>query len=79
MQDITVKLDITIREAMKKLNKTGRKCLVIVDKNNLLLGTLSDGDLRKTILRGSSVDDSIKDVYQSNPTVLVKNKYNYNK
>ena len=79
MQDITVKLDITIREAMKKLNKTGRKCLVIVDKNNLLLGTLSDGDLRKTILRGSSVDDSIKDVYQSNPTVLVKNKYNYNR
>ena len=76
MKNITVKSDISIRHAMKKLSKTGEKCLVIIDSKNKLLGTLSDGDLRKAILKGAKVNDLIKKIYNSNPTVLIKNKYN---
>jgi dTDP-glucose pyrophosphorylase len=75
MKDITVKPEITIRQAMKKLSQSGEKCLVIVDEKNTLLGTLSDGDLRKAILKGSAVGDSIKDIYQHEPTVLIEGKY----
>ena len=76
MKNITVKSDVSIRHAMKKLSNTGEKCLVIIDENNKLLGTLSDGDLRKAILKGAKVNDLIKKIYNSNPTVLIKNKYN---
>ena len=75
MKDITVQPNITIRQAMKKLSQFGQKCLVIVDEKGVLLGTLSDGDLRKAILIGLELNDSIQQVYQSNPTVLVDGEY----
>ena len=75
MKDITVKPDITIRQAMKQLVQTGGKSLVIIDENNFLLGTLSDGDLRRAILKGAVAGDSIKDIYYKKPTTLVKGGY----
>jgi dTDP-glucose pyrophosphorylase len=75
MKDITVQPNITIRQAMKKLSQSGEKCLVIVDEESILLGTLSDGDLRKAILNGFELNDSIQQIYQSNPTVLIDGEY----
>ena len=68
-----------IKDALKKVGQTGEKCLIIVDSDNLLLGTLSDGDIRRAILKGKTIDDSIIDIYQSEPTVLVEGKYNIEK
>ncbi len=76
MNDITSKSDITIKQAMKKLNQSGEKCLVIVDDKKILLGTFSDGDLRKAILSGAEMTSSIEGFYQNKPTVLKKGKYN---
>ena len=39
--------------------------------------TLSDGDLRKSILKGSNIGDTIKNVYQQQPTVLIEGKYSH--
>ena len=75
MKDKAVQPNITIRQAMKKISQSGEKCLVIVDEKNILLGTLSDGDLRKAILKGSEMSDSIQQIYQSNPTALIDGEY----
>ena len=75
MKDLTILPDVIIRQAMKKLNQSGEKCLVVVDENQSVLGTLSDGDLRKAILKGASVGDSIMGIYQPKPTVLVQGNY----
>jgi dTDP-glucose pyrophosphorylase len=75
MKDITVKLDITIRQSMKVLEKTAEKCLLVVDENNKLLGTLTDGDLRRSILDGVKFSEHISASYNSEPTVLIKEKY----
>jgi len=75
MKDLTINSNISIRQAMKKLSQTGKKCLVIVDDNRILLGTLSDGDLRRAILNGSFVSDPIKEIYQKEPTILMEGKY----
>ena len=75
MKDIAVQPGMTIRQAMKRMSQLGEKCLVIVDEKNTLLGTLSDGDLRKAILNGSEMNDSIQQIYQSNPTVLIDGEY----
>ena len=75
MKDITVKPDINIRQAMKTLSQSGEKCLVIIDEKKVLLGTLSDGDVRKAILKGTRVGDSIRNIYYPKPTVLVKGEY----
>jgi dTDP-glucose pyrophosphorylase len=75
MKNITVKPDINIRQAMKEISQSGKRCLVIVDSKNNLLGTLSDGDLRKAILDGAYTGDYIQNIYQSKPTVLIDGKY----
>ena len=75
MKDITAAPNITIRQAMKKLNQGGEKCLIITDEENNLLGTLSDGDLRKAILNGKIMGDDIEPIFQHRPTVLHHEHY----
>ena len=42
--------NVTVKNAIYRLNNTGRKCLIVA-QNKKLLGTLSDGDLRKAIIK----------------------------
>ena len=73
--DLKVKSDITIQKAMKALNKSATKCLLVVSDDNKLLGTLTDGDIRKAILKGYLISDSIQKIYNMNPTVRFNNNY----
>ena len=75
MMNLIIKLNVNIKQAMKKITDEGEKCLVIIDKNKKLVGTLSDGDLRKAILKGYTIEDPIIDIYQKNPKSLIKDKY----
>lgn len=75
MKDLTINSHSTIRQAMKKLSQSGAKCLMIVDVTNKLLGTLTDGDLRKAILNGANINVTVDGIFQSKPTVLIKNKF----
>jgi len=75
MRDISIDIRVSIRQAMKKLSQEGGKCLVVTDKKNKLLGTLSDGDIRKAILNGATSGDTIDSFYQHSPTVLYYNNY----
>ena len=49
-----------INNALKYLNKNQDKCLVVIDSKNKLIGTLTDGDIRRSILKGVSFKQSIK-------------------
>ena len=75
MKNIAVKLNLTIKQTMKKMGQSGEKCLVIIDKKNTVLGTLSDGDIRRAILMGTDISNPINKIYHTKPTVLVKGKY----
>jgi len=70
---------ITLREALKLLEATGKKCVIIVNKKNKLLGTLTDGDLRNHILSGKKLDETIEKVYNPNPAFFYKDKLNLKK
>ena len=65
----------TIFNAFSKFNKLGLKTLVVSDKSKKLLGVLSDGDLRRAILRSQKplsamlIDDVI-DYSVKNPLVI---------
>ena len=68
--------DTTIFQAMKKIENLGNKgskrgrvnmFLLIVNKKNLLLGTLTDGDIRRGIISGLNIDSIIKKCMQKKP------------
>tara|TARA_B100001093_G_scaffold503352_1_gene557611 strand:- start:294 stop:1343 length:1050 start_codon:yes stop_codon:yes gene_type:complete len=75
MKNIKSHPNISLRQAMKNLSESGHKCLVIVDENDLLLGTLSDGDIRNAILKGMPIRESIESVFQKEPTALIESEY----
>ncbi len=65
----------TIQESLSKLVKCGSKCLIVADINYHLLGTLSDGDLRKAILKGKKLSDKISNLFNKKPKILLENEY----
>ena len=75
MKNITAQPDITIRQAMKALDETAEKCLIVVDENNFMLGTLTDGDLRRKILFGAKFSENISTCFNAQPTVVIEDMY----
>ena len=75
MKSILKSPSLSLKEALSSMSKSGEKCIVVVDKKGSLLGTLSDGDIRKSILAGKNLDDSIEDIYQRNCVFLRENEY----
>ena len=75
MKNILVSSNLKIIRAMKKLAQTGERCLIVVDSQKKLLGTITDGDIRRGILEGLSIDQSIKSIYSRKPIILEKDKY----
>ena len=59
--------EMKVRDAMKKLDDSHRKILFVVQDEDLLSGTLTDGDIRRWILGGHNLDDSVSDVCNTDP------------
>ena len=78
LREMTVEPDLSIREALVTLSKSGEKCLLVVGKGNKLLGTLSDGDIRKAIVNGTNLDKCIDEIFNREPTTLLKDNFKFN-
>jgi len=75
MKNLLIKSNANIKNTLKQLSKTGEKCLVVVDNRNKILGTISDGDVRKALLKGKVYKDKINEFYQKDPIFLKKDNY----
>ena len=76
MKNIFINMEISILEAFKVLDETAEKCLLITDKNKKLLGTITDGDLRRAILNGKKFSEPIKNCCNRNPVSIDHRSYN---
>jgi len=70
IQKIKLKIDSTIREALKIIDAGAVKFAIVVDEDDKLLGTITDGDIRRAILDGKSLEDIIENIYFRKPTVV---------
>lgn len=59
----------TLREAIASIDRSALQIAMVVDADSRLLGTLTDGDVRRALLKGSSLDMPARDVMNSSPTV----------
>lgn len=57
----------TIRRALEAIDLGAMKIGLVVDENQKLLGTISDGDIRRAVLKGVGLEEIIKDLYNINP------------
>ena len=55
--------DSKILNSLSVLNEVDNKCLIVVDKKKKVRGTLTDGDIRRAILKNVNFNSSIKKIY----------------
>jgi len=73
VKNIKIHKDATINEALKTISKGTFQIAIVVDKKDKLLGTLTDGDIRRGFLKGLNINSSIKSIFVKNPTIVEKN------
>ncbi|MCB2299660.1 nucleotidyltransferase family protein [Clostridium tagluense] len=56
----------TIKEAMVVIDKNLTGGALVVNENNELVGTITDGDIRRAILKGTSINEGIENTYFKN-------------
>ena len=72
-----VSLNLNIKKTILKLNDTGLKLVCVVDNKKKLLGTVSDGDIRRALLKNFNLNHSIQKIMKKKPKIL-KNSNNQN-
>lgn len=69
-QRILVGPDATIREALLKIDSAATQMALVVNSQRRLLGTLSDGDIRRGLLKGLSLSDAVEKCMHRTPTTV---------
>ena len=71
LKKIIISPESNIRKSMHLIKSNGLKGLIVVNKNNNLLGTLTDGDLRKFILRNNNLNETINKIYNKKSKYII--------
>jgi len=77
-QKTLVKKDYSLEKVIKKLEQTALQVIIVVGKNRKLIGTITDGDIRRGLLKGLTVKDKINSVINKKP-IAVNSKVNISK
>jgi len=72
LQKILIKPKTTIKQALKQIDGTAEKILFVVDAEDRLLGTVTDGDIRRWILKDGSLSKEINKAMNDKPIFLMK-------
>jgi dTDP-glucose pyrophosphorylase/predicted transcriptional regulator len=60
----------TVRDVIESLDRSCNKIVMIVDGEGKLEGTISDGDIRRSLLKGSGLNSSIESILHRNALVV---------
>lgn len=68
-KNILLKPTSTIKQALKIIDSGAMQIALVIDSNEKLLGTVTDGDIRRGLLNNLGLDDSIESIIFKKPTV----------
>lgn len=70
LSGIILKPSQTLKQAMEALNTTKIHICFIVDENRKLIGSMTDGDVRRAILKGATLESPIKEYMNPSPKMI---------
>lgn len=78
LEGICIYLGSNISDALKNLNQSGFQLIFLIDKDKRLIGTISDGDIRRGLLNGYLLSDEVIKIANLNPHKITsqENKLN---
>jgi dTDP-glucose pyrophosphorylase/CBS domain-containing protein len=71
-KNVMVSPDTSIREAIRIIDQGALKIALVVDEDNRLIGTVSDGDIRRGILKGCALENKVQQIMNASPSVAGK-------
>ena len=72
IDNIKIYKNSTIKEALNIISLGSIRIAIVVDKKDKLLGTLTDGDVRRGLLSGLNMNSCIDSIVFKNPIVAKK-------
>ena len=63
--------DLTLGDIIKQLNNSGLQIALIVSKDEVLIGTITDGDIRRGMLSGLDINSSIATIINRDAMVAM--------
>ena len=79
IKKFTVFENSTIYNAIKSINRNTLKTLLVVKKNNIFAGTVTDGDIRRALIKGVNIKSKLINIYNRKSKYFFKNKIDQNK
>ena len=77
-QDHILTEQATISEALTRLNHIAPDSILFIsNESKVLIRSLTDGDIRRGLIKGLNTDNSILDFAKENPRYLLKGDYNF--
>ena len=61
ISDLFINEDSKAIEAIAVINKTLEFLALVLDKDNKLIGTITDGDIRRGLLNGKTIESNVKE------------------
>ena len=71
-KDSIVQINTPIKVAIERLSTIGIKIVLVLDDDYRLLGTICDGDFRRGMLNGLSLEDPVEKIMNNNPRTVNK-------
>jgi dTDP-glucose pyrophosphorylase len=68
-RDILVRPDASIRDTVKVIDERSMQIALVVDAEDRLLGTVTDGDVRRGLLKGVPLTEVVSRIMNANPTI----------
>ena len=59
----------TLQDAIRNLNDSALQIALVVSPEEMLIGTITDGDIRRGLLRGLSLSSRVDDIVHREPLV----------
>ena len=69
--EILLKPNDTLETAIQILHAGGKRIALVVDENNKLSGTVTDGDIRRALIKHVTMDCSVKEVMNNAPSTAL--------
>lgn len=69
LKDLFVSKDMSIKEAIIRLDKTAKRILMVIEEDKLI-GIVTDGDIRRWILKNGNLQDEVSLVMNNSPKYI---------
>ena len=71
-----VSINATVREVLAKLEALGKDAILfLIDAEECLIGTLTDGDIRRGLIKGLDLETPIQEFIQASPKYFRKDEF----